>query len=315
MSEGFALATVKAVGPDEGPGQFEAVLSDSTLDRDGEIIGAKAFDPLPASIPIYFEHDWKSGATPIGRGEPFYDGDVVKLKGTFATTARAQEIRSLVVEGVVDSMSVGFLNGRREQKSGTRTVVSGEVFEGSLTAIPINTGAKVLIAKAMNEKAGARNSSTDASQKIHDLAAQNGATCTMSKAVGAETKAIEGSVEALQERVSDALEDAYGEYMCWVRGVLADRVIFNRGSDTFSQSYTDDGAVVTLSGVAVEVDIHEIVVDDADAATEPDEATTLSLSDSNGAVDPAAKAAGSSATDEAAQAKAQIRYRLAASGV
>jgi HK97 family phage prohead protease len=274
----FAFASVKAVGTeDSGPGQFEAVLSTSTLDRDGEVIAAKAFDPLPASIPIYFEHDWKSGATPIGRGEPFYDpSGVVKVKGTFASTARAQEIRSLVVEGVVDSMSVGFLNGKRQTKSGVPTVVSGEVFEGSLTAIPINTTARVLASKALNGEPG------------HT------------------TKAIEGSHEALRERLCDALE-VYGEYCCWIRGVMPTTVVFDCDGDTWQQTYTDDGTVATLTGTRVEVDIHEVVVADVEPPTDPADPTMLSLQNSEGAADAAAKAAASAVTDEAEQAKAKFR--------
>lgn len=273
----FALATVKAVADetDDGPGRFEAILSTSALDRDGEIIDAKAFDPLPESIPIYFEHDWKSGAKPIGRGTPYYEGDVVKIDGTFASTKAAQEIRTLVTEGVVDSMSVGFLNGKRTTKSGVRHVISGEVFEGSLTAIPINTTAKMIAAKALGL--------TDASLR-------------QERAV----KAIEGSYEALRERLCDALEDAYGEYCCWVRGVFADVVIFDCGSDTFRQAYTDDGAVATLTGTRSEVEIHEVVAPNADAAAEPPE-VSKSLPHSEGAADPAATAAGSAVTDEAEQ--------------
>lgn len=314
----FAFATVKAVGDQEGPGEFEAILSTGTLDRDGEVIGEKAFGELPASIPIYFEHDWKSGASPVGRGVPFYEGDTVKLKGRFASTPRAQEIRSLVVEGVVDSMSVGFLNGKREMKSSgpgakaVKTVVSAEMFEGSLTAIPINTTAHVLAAKAMNEKAGARNSTTDSGrlQTIHDLAMENGATCDSSKAIG--TKSIEGSIEALQDRVRDALEDQYGKWSTCLRGVLPDAVIFDQfGEGTMRQSYTDDGAVVTLEGNPVEVDIHEVVVPDPDADREPSPMSTLVVDD---AAEATTKAAGSepaapvaaAAADAAEQAKARL---------
>jgi uncharacterized protein len=235
------FATVKAVATEDGPGEFEAILSTKALDRDGEVVDPHAFDPLPASIPIYFEHNWKSGAAPVGRGVPVVVGDEIHLKAVYASTDKGQEMRALVTEGIVDSMSVGFLNGKRESKSGVRTVVSGEMFEGSLSAIPINTGAKVLVSKS-----GARTG-----------------------------KAIVGSVEALQDRVRDALEDAYGEYCCWLRGVLPDRVIFERNGDTFSQTYTDDGDVVTLTGAATEVDVHEVVTPDADAATEPDETKSL----------------------------------------
>jgi HK97 family phage prohead protease len=224
MTESYTFATVKAVGGDDGPGEFEAILSTSTLDRDGEVIAAKAFDPLPESIPIYCEHDWKSGALPVGRGVPFYDGDVVKLKGRFATSTRAQEVRALVTDGTVDSMSVGFLNGKREMKSGARTVTSGELFECSLSAIPINTTAKILAAKSLG--AGAQPERT--------------------------VKAVAGSWEQRSSSLYDGLRAAHAD-ADWVESLATfdDNVVYQvhggAGDDKqYRRTYTFDGTEVTL---------------------------------------------------------------------
>lgn len=233
--------SVKAVGDDDGNGEFEAVLSTKSTDRDGESIAPGAFEPLPASIPLYHHHDWMQKALPVGRAEPFYDGDVLKAKGVFASTPRAQEIRTLVTEGVIDAMSVGYLVGKADKK----TITSGDLFEASFTAIPSNAEAAITAAKAIGGltievsgdertvdavradlqdkgiddaevKAGARNNASDSGrlQQIHDLSVENGADCSGAKAL---TKAITGSMEDRQENLrlalveanADALAEAY----------------------------------------------------------------------------------------------------------
>ena len=279
---------VKAVDTDNPNGEFEAILSTEVVDREGESIKAGAFDPLPASIPIYHSHDWRQGAAPVARAVPFYDGPVLKVRGVYASTVKGQEMRALVTEGIVDSMSVGFSKG----KASKGIITKGELLEASFTAIPVNPTARVLVSKA-----GARNSAADLEhvQSAHDHMAALGATCTPSKSV----KSIVGTLEAVQDRVRDALEDAYGPYNTYLRGVdPAKKIIyFDRfDGDTFQQTFTDDGAVVTLEGDPVEVDVHEIVVPDADADREqPEQIIGLSKSATD---DAAAKAAAPPAAEE-----------------
>jgi HK97 family phage prohead protease len=175
----FAMAEVKATESENPNGEFEVILSAETVDRDGEIIDAKAFEPLPESIPFHAFHDFHD---PIGRGVPYYDGDILKARGAFASTPRAQEIRTLVAEGVIGHTSVGFMAAvRKDTDDDTPHVTSGELLEGSFVSVPSNREAAVLMAKEFDvaAKAGARNSSKDSErlQHIHDLAVENGAQC------------------------------------------------------------------------------------------------------------------------------------------
>lgn len=172
----FAVAEVKAAESDNPNGEFEVILSAQTVDRDGEVIDAKAFEPLPDSIPFHAFHDFHD---PIGRAVPFYDGDVLKARGTFASTPRAQEIRTLVAEGVIGHTSVGFMAAERKDGDDAPHIVSGELLEGSFVSVPSNREAAVLMAKSFEAKAGARNSTKDSErlQHIHDLAVENGAKC------------------------------------------------------------------------------------------------------------------------------------------
>ena len=179
MKKSYAFAEVKSVAGEHPNGEFEVILSAQTLDRDGEDIEAKAFEPLPESIPFHAFHDFHD---PIGRGAPFYDGDVLKARGVFASTPRAQEIRTLVTEGIIGHTSVGFMAAKRvDGEDGVSHITSGELLEGSFVSVPSNREAAVLAAKSFDAylKAGSRNSAKDAErlQAIHDLAVDNGAKC------------------------------------------------------------------------------------------------------------------------------------------
>jgi HK97 family phage prohead protease len=155
-------------------GGFAAVISTDAVDRDGESIAVGAFSPLPSELKVFYNHDWRSDAFPIGKAQPYYEGPDLKAVGTFSASPRAQELRALVVEGMVDSMSIGFLNAVRKTVGGKRVVTKGDLFEVSFTGTPVNPTARVLSAKA-----GARNSAADLAriQSIHDTSNELGAGC------------------------------------------------------------------------------------------------------------------------------------------
>jgi hypothetical protein len=301
-----AIATVDDVPTDDPNGAFELILSTDQPDRDGEIVESGCFGELPDHITMDVDHGMTVETT-AGSGAPSYlpTGEL-KVTGTYASTPLGQSVRTLVKEGHVRTASVAFLRKAMKTIDGVPHVIAAELLNGAFTPVPSNTGAVVLsaksqrasevvAAKSLGLKAGARNSGDDASrlQSIHDMAVENGADCTSAKSmtvgVAAATKSIEGSVEALQDRARDALEDSTDDYSyAYLRGVLPNKIVFDLGGDTFEQTYTDDGAVVTLTGDPVEVDIHEVVVPDADASTESPEPTD----------EPAAVAAGKAAPSD-----------------
>lgn len=146
MKHFMALAEVKSLDDATDPnGEFEVILSACTVDRDGEVIDARAFEPLPESIPFHAFHDFHD---PVGRAVPFYDGDVLKARGRYASTPRAQEIRTLVAEGVIGHTSVGFMGATRSDMDGVPHITKGELLEGSFVSVPSNREAAVLVAKA-----------------------------------------------------------------------------------------------------------------------------------------------------------------------
>lgn len=179
----FALGEVKAVEDADGDpnGEFDVILSAPTLDRDGEVIDAKVFEPLPDHITFDIDHGM-STATTVGSGTPEYlpDGRL-RVKGTYSSIPRAQEVRTLVREGHIRTTSVAFMGAVREEKDGVQHIVKAELLNGAFVPIPSNRESVVLSAKSYDEavKAGARNSTKDSErlQAAHDLLVQNGAKC------------------------------------------------------------------------------------------------------------------------------------------
>lgn len=175
------ICTVKSLEGDDPNGSFEAILSAPTLDRDGEVIDTRAFEPLPDRIPIDIDHGMTVSTT-VGSGTPYYDGDVLKIKGTFSSIPRAQELRTLVTEGHVARMSVTFMDAERSTKDGVPHVTRAELLNAAFVPIPSNREAAVLVAKAFaatDEEMKATKA--DRLQSIHDLAVANGAQCDASK--------------------------------------------------------------------------------------------------------------------------------------
>lgn len=169
------VAAVKAVEGGEF-GEWEAILSAPTVDRDGEVIDPKAFEPLPERIPIDIDHGMSVSST-IGSGVPFYDGDLLKMRGTFSSIPRAQEVRTLVTEGHITKMSVTFMDANRmEDDDGRVHVTRGELLNAAFVPIPSNREAAVLAAKGLGD-VDEKATKAERLQAIHDLAAANGAVC------------------------------------------------------------------------------------------------------------------------------------------
>ena len=179
----FALGEVKSVEDADGDpnGEFDVILSAPTLDRDGEVIDAKVFEPLPDHITFDIDHGM-STATTVGSGTPYYDGDLLRVKGTYSSIPRAQEVRTLVREGHIRTTSVAFMAAEREEKDGVTHIVKAELLNGAFVPIPSNRESRVLTAKSFAERTAVDEKATKADrlQSIHDLSVANGAQCAVS---------------------------------------------------------------------------------------------------------------------------------------
>lgn len=328
-----ALAEVTSITSENPNGEFHVILSTSSLDRDGEVVEPGAFDPLPDHITFDIDHGL-SVRSVVGSGKPFYSDETktqLEVKGTYASTALAQETRALVSEGHIRTTSVAMKATKTKAADGVVHIPSAELWNGSFVAVPANREALVLSSKSV--KAGARHSAADLAlvQSAHDAMTSLGADCAGMKAAttAVSQKSIVGSVEALQDRCRDALDDAYpGRYTC-LRGVIQSdgggTVVFDTPNDdwdldSYQQLFTDDGTVVTLVGDPTAVDVMEVVLPDADAARDEQvEGNPLKSAVKNTEHDEvvAAEAATDAAkaapvTADAAEATETARARLAA---
>ena len=169
-------ATITPVGADDAfPGEFEVVLSAQTLDRDEETLLQKDWKtPLPEWITFDSDHGM-SVATTVGSGEPtFNDAGDITVRGTYSSLQRAQDVRTLVNEKHIRTVSVAFMSAPSTEKGAPKGAKVRELLNGAFVAIPSNREALVL-----SSKSGARNSAQDAKhmQSAHDSMVAAGASC------------------------------------------------------------------------------------------------------------------------------------------
>lgn len=232
----FALGEVKAVEDTQGDpnGEFDVILSAPTTDRDGEVIDARCFDPLPDHITFDIDHGM-STATTVGSGTPRYEDDgTLRVRGTYSSIPRAQEVRTLVREGHIRTTSVAFMSAEREQKDGVTHVTKAELLNGAFVPIPSNRESVVLSAK---------NHSAKILQPLDVVA----------------VKAVDLTANELREAVDQAVRAAYGgdEVWVWVRDFTDEWVVFCRETDEtvglYRQTYVITDGVPALTGDAEEV--------------------------------------------------------------
>jgi hypothetical protein len=164
---------------DDGSGEFDAILSTPSVDRDGESLASHSWkQPLPARIAITTDHTG-SVADVVASGEPYLASDgSLRLKGRFAATEKGQQVRQLVVAGDINALSVEFLRSRSADGQPIH-----ELTAASFVLLPANTDAVVLSAKSFSErlarviKSASEGGDGAMVQAIHDAAGHLGASC------------------------------------------------------------------------------------------------------------------------------------------
>lgn len=147
------IATIEDSGEADkfGPnGGFTAVLSTSSLDRDGDILNRSEWlEPLPLRLPLDADHGMTVADT-IGSFVPYFDdAGRLMMDATFASTAKGQEVRTLIKEGHISTVSVAFLNDKTAQKDGKP---HRELLNAGVVAIPSNRDAVILDSKALDKR-------------------------------------------------------------------------------------------------------------------------------------------------------------------
>ncbi len=136
-------------------GVFEGYASIfNTIDGSGDQVLPGAFAKSlakrgAANIRMLFQHD---PAQPIGRWLSIAeDAKGLYVRGQLSMDVqRSNELAGLLRDGAIDGLSIGFktIRARRDRKSGTRQLVTVDLWEISLVTFPMLTSARVVSSKA-----------------------------------------------------------------------------------------------------------------------------------------------------------------------
>lgn len=155
MNRHVKQLTANIVDTNEDAGGWTAVASSASIDRDAERIAPGAFRPLPVSVPVHDGHPLGRDVAPsvrqVGRARPYYDGDTLYVEGKFSSSPQAQQLREMVLEGTIDSMSIMFHNPTRKTVAGVPTIVSGELLAVDFVSVPSNRDARVLSVRGFTD--------------------------------------------------------------------------------------------------------------------------------------------------------------------
>ncbi|MEZ0366802.1 DUF6582 domain-containing protein [Mycobacterium sp. pUA109] len=145
MNVTMKSADVRPVDSAHPNGEFDVILSTKARDRDGDELQPDEWKtPLPEHITFDSDHGM-SVATTVGSGRPFINDDgQLQVRGTYASTPHAQNVRALVNEGHIRTVSVSYMTRKSTKGAGAER----ELLNGAFVAIPANPEAVVLSSKA-----------------------------------------------------------------------------------------------------------------------------------------------------------------------
>ena len=141
---GLGELQIKGVKKD---GTFTAIASDMSVDRYNEVVDVAGWNlaPFEKNPVLLWAHDHSIPAIG-GCTKVWVEGNKLMFEGFFARTPFAQEIKSLVEDGIIRAFSVGFMAKKMEGN----TFTESELLEISFVNVPANANAIMLSA----EKAG-----------------------------------------------------------------------------------------------------------------------------------------------------------------
>lgn len=200
---GKSVASIQSSdGEKFGPnGGFTAVLSTASLDRDGDTLLKGEWMDLPDWLPLDIDHGRKAADT-IGKFHPYWDGDVMMMDAYFASTAQAQEVRTLIKDlseedgsGCPLGVSV-FFGQYKNRKSGEP---QRELLNAGVVGIPANRDAVIVAAKsALAIKDVLDESDAETSGQIRDAILETfGVNKSVAFAGQTAGMAVEGLLSAL----------------------------------------------------------------------------------------------------------------------
>src|SRR6516225_1665282 len=132
---GKALATIEDVDDDlkYGPhGGFTCIASTPSEDRDGDNLYQEEWKALPEHITVDSDHGM-SVATTVGSGRPYFNSDGnIQTDVSLSSIPRAQEVRTLIKERHIRSVSVAFMTDKTKKSGEPRR----ELLNLGIVAVP-----------------------------------------------------------------------------------------------------------------------------------------------------------------------------------
>lgn len=147
MDQQLSYAAARTKGVNAARREIEAIVSDETIDRVGDIIDCASWqlDRYRSNPVVLFAH---RHTEPIGRTEKIWiEGTQLHARMVLADTDRGREVMQLFSEGALRAFSVGFRVGRiLDEVHGGRNVLrllDCELMEISAVAVPANSNALI----------------------------------------------------------------------------------------------------------------------------------------------------------------------------
>mgnify|MGYP000851725218 CR=1 FL=1 len=134
LSKSLSNMKIKEV---KGNGTFKVIATTSGVDRDGESILVEGWDfqNFMKNPVILFGHNYWDMCCIVGAATKVYiEGESVIVEGVFANTQEGQYIRQLYDDGILKTVSVGFIP---HEKQGN-VITKAELLELSFVPVPAN---------------------------------------------------------------------------------------------------------------------------------------------------------------------------------
>lgn len=123
-----------------------AVPYNQTISVNGyqERVEKGAFAEVAEGVQLFYGHDHRTGGLPIGKVVEARESDEgLIIKAKFSDTNKANEVRTLVRDGVLHKFSVGFQPVKTRKDNGVMVREKGNLKEVSIVAIPAYANASV----------------------------------------------------------------------------------------------------------------------------------------------------------------------------
>lgn len=150
------VSMYKTEDGDEVP-VYEGWASKQTKDRHGDVVLASSFYNLKAYLKqnpvVYYDHAWATWdapseeTLPIGKAVAAEKVEDVGLRvgWIFSALPFAQQVKYLVDEGILSTLSVGFIPEKTETNDdGDPEVTRSELMEFSVVGLPANRDAEII---------------------------------------------------------------------------------------------------------------------------------------------------------------------------